>query len=113
VGNGPYFPKETKRLVVDKALMDTYNGVIMTTMNNQTPSTPGSLGPIPTMLLTPMDWALETQRLAAEYAGLPEGKEFLVTSRRFLALGAKIKDLEGKVSQLETLLENAEESRRR
>ena len=68
-------------------------------MNTTTPN-PIAPSQIPAMLLTPIDWALETQRLASEYCGLPEGKEFLVTSRRFLALAARIAALENQVLDL-------------
>jgi hypothetical protein len=69
-------------------------------MNTQTltPSTP--VDKIPAMLLTPMDWAMENQRLAAEYSGLPEGKEFLVNARRFMALAHRLTVLENEVKVL-------------
>lgn len=55
---------------------------------------------IPAMLLTPLDWALQSQWLAAEYAGMPEGKEFLVAARRFMALAARITTLENELYNL-------------
>lgn len=72
----------------------------------QTPMVPA--GQLPAMLLTPLDWALETQRLAAEYAGLPEGKEFLVNSRRMMALAARLSTLETENETLKSQVERLE-----
>ena len=77
--------------MTDQEKLDKMSGIMITNT------------PIPTMLLTPLDWALESQRLAAEYAGLPEGKEFLVACRRFIALDARIRELEKEVSSLKEL----------
>lgn len=69
-------------------------------MTNPTPVVPP--GQVPTMLLTPADWALDSQRLAAEYCGLPEGKEFLVAARRFMALAARLAFLEKQLLETKT-----------
>lgn len=63
----------------------------MTTTKKLTPETPADQ--IPAMLITPTDWAMENQRLAAEYAGLPEGKVFLSNSRRFMVIAARLAEL--------------------
>jgi hypothetical protein len=47
------------------------------------------------MLLVPDQWANEAATLAKEYEGLPEAQIFLNTARRFRALSARIKQLEG------------------
>jgi hypothetical protein len=79
------------------------------TQNNETsrtltPETPADK--IPSMLITPLDWAVMSQRLAAEYAGLPEGKEFLVQARRFFAVHSEFERLNKRIASLET--ENAQ-----
>lgn len=51
----------------------------------------------PNILLTPLDWAAQAQRQAAEYAGLPEAQWFLVEARRYLALYERIKELEAQI----------------
>lgn len=62
-----------------------------------------SLTATPTMKLEPEKWALEAQKLAAEYEGLPEATYFLTTARRFKALSAALpvtvpdEDLDGMV----------------
>lgn len=49
---------------------------------------------IPAILLTPLDWAMENQRLAAEYAGSPEAPISLANARRFLAISARLSYLD-------------------
>ena len=58
-----------------------------------------NLPPIPAYALTPLDWAAQASRMAAEYAGMPEGAIFLVEARRYLALDARIKELEAEIRQ--------------
>jgi hypothetical protein len=50
--------------------------------------------PIPSYLLTPDSWAREAIIRANEYLGMPEGQLFLIEARRYLALNARIKELE-------------------
>lgn len=63
-----------------------------------------TLPAMPAYILTPLDWAGEAMRRASEYAGMPEGAMFLVEARRYLALNARIKELE---TEIETFKENA------
>ena len=51
------------------------------------------------ILLTPLDWAQQAQRKAAEYAGLPEAAWFLVEARRYLALHDRITELEAQLEE--------------
>jgi len=69
------------------------------TSRTLTPETP--VENIPSILITPLDWALESQRLAAEYTGLPEGKEFLVHARRFRVIAVEFERLQAKINSLE------------
>lgn len=58
------------------------------------------LPPIPDYALTPLDWAGEASRRAAEYLGMPEGTIFLVEARRYLALDRKIRELQAEIETL-------------
>lgn len=69
---------------------------VLTMTNTILPTLP----PIPAYALTPLDWAAQASRMAAEYAGMPEGAMFLVEARRYLALDARIKELELEVELL-------------
>lgn len=66
-------------------------------MNTKTLPT---LPPIPDYALTPLDWAGEASRRAAEYLGMPEGSMFLVEARRYLALNKKITELQAEIKAL-------------
>ena len=56
------------------------------------------LPPINTYLLQPTDWAVEAMKRAAEYAGMPEGNQYTVEARRYLALGKRIQELEAQIT---------------
>lgn len=66
----------------------------MNTVTKIDPSIAKGVLPIPAYLLTPEDWAAEALRRANEYLGMPESSLFITEARRYLALGARIKELE-------------------
>ena len=59
------------------------------------------LGPIPDSLVKPSEWTKEAINRAAEYAGLPESTIFLAEARRYMALEARIEQLERDVRRLQ------------
>lgn len=55
--------------------------------------------PIPNHALNPEAWAAAAMRKAAEWEGEAEASYYVTEARRYLALGNKIKELEGELFQ--------------